>query len=153
MATTLTNSDLAIFGKWSQKQPYGALTVAGNHQVIENQYTGEIEGKLEELIPDPDQVARVEFIWDDVRGKRGAILVDTVGNVMLHVVDALLGYNGSGPRLSEAILARLGANKELFEHLNEAVWQQRPYGLGVFRNGPNKWSIEVRWVGEVGLWD
>lgn len=71
------------------------------------------------------QIARVEFIWkrDDVARKdfRGAVLFDNRQQPVIHVSDALLGYGGNGPGLSENILTTLGVPEQMFHEANTSV--------------------------------
>ena len=71
--------------------------------------------------------ARVELIWS--RGNpelRGLVVFDTQGRLIVHVENALLGYNGSGPSLSQQILSFLDVSPETFEEIQASAWN-RPY--------------------------
>jgi hypothetical protein len=73
-------------------------------------------------------LVRAEFFWKhEPAGKpspRGVVLFDNRGAAIIHVVNALLGYGGSGPALSKRILDALGVPSELFEQANQAVESQ-----------------------------
>lgn len=76
---------------------------------------------------DVGAVARVEFFWykevsDPHNRNRGAVVFDNYGNLLLHAPNALLGYGGSGPWLSEQILRAVGVSKEMFNDANGDVW-------------------------------
>lgn len=71
--------------------------------------------------------ARLEFTWDNASDRRGVLIYDSRGQLIVHVVHALLGYSGSGPALSEQILSALGA-QELFAPMNQAA-RDRAYVL------------------------
>lgn len=71
--------------------------------------------------------ARVELLWSrDNRDFRGLVIFDSMGRLIVHVTNALLGYGGSGPYLSEQILTLLGVSQEMFEEIQRATWD-RPY--------------------------
>lgn len=71
--------------------------------------------------------ARVELLWSrDNRDFRGLVIFDSQGRLIVHVTNALLGYGGSGPYLSEQILMLLGISKEMFEEIQVSVWD-KPY--------------------------
>ncbi len=78
---------------------------------------------------DYGQPARIELLWD--RGNkdlRGLVVFDNQGRLIVHVVNALLGYGGSGPYLTEQILTFLGVSQQMFGELQQASWD-RPYLL------------------------
>lgn len=73
------------------------------------------------------KIVRAEFIWKRPTRPvedRGVVLWNNHGQAMIHVVNALLGYSGSGPALSQQILRLLGVPEELFEQANGSVAHQ-----------------------------
>lgn len=74
------------------------------------------------------KLVRAEFFWKHEQfggpSTRGVVLYDNTSAPIVHVVHALLGYGGSGPALSEAILRYLGVPTGLFEQANAAVQHQ-----------------------------
>ncbi len=76
-------------------------------------------------------VVRAEFIYDQMepgRERRGLVLWDSSNKgPLLHAKHALLGYGGSGPSLSEAIMLELGVSQEMFNEANEAVRDRESY--------------------------
>lgn len=74
------------------------------------------------------QVDRVEFIHrpgdQGRREYRGAVFYDTSSprpRPYLHVLNALLGYDGSGPQLSRAIMTHLGMSEPMFARMNDSI--------------------------------
>lgn len=71
------------------------------------------------------QIARAEFIWrwDELTRKeyRGAVLFDNHQQPLIHVSDALLGYEGNGPELSRNILCSLGVAEQMFREASASV--------------------------------
>ncbi len=99
---------------------------------------------LNRLFPDDQTVAvidgrtfsrpvRLECFWNDYSHKRGITVFDQHGRLIVHVVPALLGYEGSGPALSWQLMERLGVTRELFDQLQTEVHNNRPYMLIVSR--------------------
>ena len=78
-------------------------------------------------------IARLEFVWDEDQSLRGVAIFDSRGQLVVHVVHALLGYSGNGPTLSEQITTHLGVSPQMFEEIQCAVWNQRPYKVIVSR--------------------
>lgn len=71
--------------------------------------------------------ARLELIWDRHHSHRqGLVMFDSQGQLIVHVVHALLGYDGSGPQLSKQILTHLGVGEAMFEQIQHEV-RDRPY--------------------------
>ncbi len=97
---------------------------------IEIILTGIIElarHKSYEILTTYSTPARVELLWSrDNRDFRGLVIFDSMGRLIVHVTNALLGYGGSGPYLSEQILTLLGVSNEMFEEIQQATWD-RPY--------------------------
>lgn len=72
-------------------------------------------------------IVRAEFFrLGNGLDRRGVILFDSRLKPVLHVQHALLGYQGSGPHLSEVILKTLGGDAN-FSDVNELVNYDRPY--------------------------
>lgn len=87
------------------------------------------------------RVARLEFIWDErptaEHKLRGCVLFDATGAVVVHVINALLGYDGNGPDLSRVITKALDIPDDLFAEMQEAVWNERPYVVVASRETPS----------------
>jgi hypothetical protein len=69
-------------------------------------------------------VGRIEIFGDwhtrasqDRLQDRGLVLFDVTNRPLLHVVNALIGYGGAGPGLTEAIFDELGVDSEIFEQI------------------------------------
>lgn len=80
-------------------------------------------------------IARLEFFWsvEDDDEYRGVAIFDSRGQLVVHVLHALLGYGGSGPTLSRQIMGLLGVSIEMLDDIQRAVWNQRPYKIVVSR--------------------
>lgn len=78
-------------------------------------------------------IARLEFFWDHTEDTRGVAIFDSSSNLVTHVVHALLGYEGSGPGLSEKIMERVGVPSEVFRAVQQSTWNSRPYMVVVSR--------------------
>ena len=78
--------------------------------------------------------ARVEMVWekDSTYGARGAVIFDSFGRLIVHVVDALLGYSGSGAALGDAVLSALNVTDRMASEIHQAVAHQ-PYHLVISR--------------------
>lgn len=81
------------------------------------------------LIQD-QQIERVEFVHRPggpagPKEYRGAILYRNVASSrpepFVHVLHALLGYDGSGPGFSRAIMGHLGMQDTVFDRMNDSV--------------------------------
>ncbi|HMS93329.1 MAG TPA: hypothetical protein PKD28_02960 [Candidatus Saccharibacteria bacterium] len=70
------------------------------------------------------RIARVEFIWDRATNQRGAVFFDDRGVPLLHVINALLGYQGAGSALSHRIMRDLGLSESVFTEINTLVNNQ-----------------------------
>ena len=71
--------------------------------------------------------ARIELIrTQDHSNLQGLVLFDSQGQLIVHVVHALLGYEGSGTKISEQILGYLGVSEAMFREIQQNV-QNRPY--------------------------
>jgi len=86
-----------------------------------------------------DRPDRIEFVMgEDTFTTRGLILFDGRGRLIVHVVNALLGYGGSGPMLSKQILELLGVPGDIFELIQLEADQSKgvqPYKFIVTREG------------------
>ena len=98
--------------------------------------------RLELLFPDATSVepghafgvpARMEFFWDLDADTRGVAFYDDRGRLIVHVLHALLGYGGSGPMFSKQIMLHLGVSEEMFQAIQAALWDQRPYKVVLSR--------------------
>lgn len=98
--------------------------------------------RLELLFPDATSVepghafsipARMEFFWDLQSDSRGVAFFDDRGRLIVHVLHALLGYGGSGPMFSKQIMLHLGVSEEMFQEIQAALWDQRPYKVVLSR--------------------
>ncbi len=69
----------------------------------------------------------MEFFWDPQYDSRGVTFFDDQGRLIVHVLHALLGYGGSGPMFSKQIMLHLGVSEEMFQDIQSALWDQRPY--------------------------
>lgn len=69
-------------------------------------------------------VSRMEFIWQRGLNRQGVVLYDAGGTPLVHVVNALLGYQGSGPTLSRLIMETFGVSDHDFYCINGAVANQ-----------------------------
>lgn len=74
-------------------------------------------------------IVRVELFWDpnSADQRRGAVFFDSTGQTVMHVMHALLGYNGSGPTLSKCLLRQLGVEQAMFDELNGRLQNQAYY--------------------------
>ena len=147
MVTTSTkNAVLVETGKWCSSRDM-ITTIAGRHPVHTENTWRTVES-LDNLFPDPTLVKRLEFIRDDRR--RGVFLIadDAEGTerekVLAHLANALLGYDGSGPELSKAILEHLGVPVSVFEAIQDATRNDYPYVVVVRRltEVPDSWDFE-----------
>lgn len=99
--------------------------------------------RIKVLFPDANSVepdsadlglaARLEFFRDDRIGSRGVAIFNNEGLLIVHVLHALLGYNGSGPDLSRDIMAQLDVPRRMFDEIQNATWQNWPYLVVVSR--------------------
>lgn len=105
---------------------------------VESGPTWEVTPRLNSIFLQPERVARLEFVWDG--RKKGVIAVGTRDNVLVHITEAILGYEGSGPSLSKDILHFFGVSDEVFEMIQDAAWNARPYLVSLGRTGPSSWS-------------
>ena len=72
-------------------------------------------------------IGRIEIFCDDhTEGARhrlqdrGIVLFDVHNRPLVHVLHALIGYGGSGPSLTEAILREIGVDESIFDQIQEA---------------------------------
>lgn len=124
---------------WDKKD--GVLTVeSGDNHIIDNNLTWVSAAQLDETFPQPELVARLEFIWDN--HKRGVVAIDAYGHTLAHITNALLGYRGAGPGLSEEVCAFFHVSKRVFDQINAATKDSRPYVVAVFRTSSSSWDWE-----------
>ena len=74
---------------------------------------------------------------------RGIAIFDEKGDLIVHVVNALLGYDGNGPDLSWHILNLLGISDEMFSDIQAATSQQRgttPYTIIILYDDATGWT-------------
>ncbi len=105
------------------------------------------------LIGDHD-ISRVEFIHRHGtvgrREYRGAILYRDAQFPCLrphvHVLNALLGYHGSGPMFSRSIMEHLGMSRTMFDSMNDSLEgiriHNQPYAVRVLRVG-GEWLYDT----------
>lgn len=131
--------DPIVDSNW--RRVYGVFTVDSDaDHVVNTDATWEVEERLEEIFPNPDEVARLEFIRDDHRV--GVVAVSATGQALAHITSALLGYDGSGPRLSQAICSFFGIPDSSFKQMQRTTWNTMPYVVVVFRSSAKAWSWE-----------
>jgi hypothetical protein len=75
----------------------------------------------------------MEFFWDLDADTRGVAFYDDRGRLIVHVLHSLLGYGGSGPMFSKQIMLHLGVSEEMFQAIQAALWDQRPYKVVLSR--------------------
>ena len=111
--------------------------------------------RLELLFPDANTVepghpfgipARMEFFWDPNFDSRGVAFFDDKGHLIIHVLHALLGYGGSGPMSSKQIMLHLGVSEEMFQDIQSALWDQRPYKVVLSRERHDILDEDVEFV-------
>lgn len=102
-------------------------------------------------------IERVEFIYRPgdlnigLLEYRGAVIYDSARNPVrpmprVHVLNALLGYNGSGPYLSRDIMEHLGMSAATFDAMNNSVKRARntntPFGVLALNVG-GEWLFDT----------
>lgn len=93
--------------------------------------TREVLERLDAHLGDDTVIARVEMLYDAAQ-RRGVLLYDARGNLVLHVLIARLGYPGSARGATDLILRHLGVPRRMFLAMNSKVWG-RPYALVLSR--------------------
>jgi hypothetical protein len=100
-------------------------------------------------------IRRVEIFCDEhvasPRGRmhdRGLVLFDNTGRPIVHVFHALIGYNGSAPSVTKAILDELSIPERIFEEI-QATFRgirntDRPYYVVIQGTGDH-YSPEWEW--------
>lgn len=92
-----------------------------------------MRGGRNEVLP-----ARIELVGDNVRRRQGLILFREDGQAIVHVTNALIGYDGSGPTLTYRILQRLGVSMRDFDAIQKEVKASRaPYKVVISRENPD----------------
>ena len=100
-------------------------------------YSNSYEGSQEVLrllgsyLGEDNAVTRIELLYDGAQ-RRGMVLYDAYGKLVLHVLVARLGYPGTASGPVESILRHLGVSREMFVQMNTRVWG-RSYALVVSR--------------------
>lgn len=77
--------------------------------------------------------ARLEFIWNEQTAERGVVIFDGQGNLIVHALNALLGYTGAEPDFSANILTALGVPDEMLKEIQVAALDAIPYVIVVSR--------------------
>lgn len=136
LVTTTTQYPVVFDQKrWTRDDGSRWSRLIGEHKTVsEDAGTVRNTQPIDEMF-DASAVARIEFIRDEP--KRGAILMDTRGRVLVHVVNALLGYVGNGPMLSEMIFDTVGIPKDIFETIQGETFGLAPYAIGLWRTSPD----------------
>ena len=106
----------------------GVAAIRGARTVPDDAASPKAFARVAEFI-DGRQIDHVEFLHRrrgdfGARELRGAILYDTSSSEpepCLHVLNALLGYQGSGPLLSKLIMKHLGMSEGMFDQMNRSV--------------------------------
>lgn|GEM_PF-3603358 len=106
----------------------GVAAIRGARTVTDDAASPKALARVAEFI-DGRQIDHVEFLHRrrgdfGARELRGAILYDTSSSEpepCLHVLNALLGYQGSGPLLSKSIMMLLGMSEGMFDQMNRSV--------------------------------
>jgi hypothetical protein len=77
-------------------------------------------------------IRRVEIFCDDhtagaqhLLQDRGLVMFDDTDEPVVHVLNALLGYSGSGPSLTQAILRELSIPDQIFIDIQHDLWDIR----------------------------
>lgn len=129
--------------EYREVDPFFSYSTHESHQPLKEDTTS-AWSFLDQLFPDDhtvavidgltfDTPARLECFWDDNLRKRGITIFDQQGRLIIHVHSALLGYEGSGPRLSWQLMERLGVPRKLFDELQVEANLSRPYMMIVSR--------------------
>jgi hypothetical protein len=127
--------------EWDYANMDGFLEIVGNHTTAD-QNTYAIEDELGSLFSGQD-IVRLEFLWNDAACKRGIVAIDANGDIVVHIVPALLGYTGAGSNLSHAVLQTLKVPEEVFEAIQSDTYQRRPYIIAVNKDvATGMWSWE-----------
>jgi hypothetical protein len=100
------------------------LTLSKPPRLIMDDATWTAARRLDtELTDGGSQIGGLEFVKvyvpDVQKEVRGVILFDRANNPDIHVIHALLGYDGNGPGLSKHILGLLGLPDEAFTQIND----------------------------------
>lgn len=116
---------------WSEVQPVGRIEIFGD------EYTDGAQNRLQD---------------------RGLVLFDTNGQPLVHVCNALIGYSGSGPSLTEAIFAELGVDQEMFDRIQASYAGIRstntPYYVVVQSARDTEGSLRWHWSSvRKSIWD
>jgi len=141
MAAT-TQYPIVFKSGWVHNDELSWSHLVGNHRTV-SEDAGTVCGmmSIDEMF-DVNAVARIEFIRNELELKRGAILMDAHGRILVHVVNALLGYVGRGPALSEMICDAVGIPTEIFEAIQNEAFGIKPYAIALWRTSPSEWDWE-----------
>ncbi|MNQ66192.1 hypothetical protein D3C85_806780 [compost metagenome] len=81
---------------------------------------------------------------------RGLVLFDDSNAPIVHILDALIGYQGSGPSLTWMILDSLGVPEWIFSEIQRKFWDVRstntPYYIIVQSTPRSNSSSEWHWT-------
>jgi len=80
---------------------------------------------------------RLEAFWDLDIDERGIAIFDDRNQLIVHVVTALLGYDGSGPELSRRILEHFGVPEVVFNELQRLLKNDHHYKVVIARERAN----------------
>lgn len=84
---------------------------------------------------------------------RGIVLFDLNMRPLVHVTEALIGYGGSGPGLTEAIFREVGVDPNVFEEIQTNHWEilstNIPYHVVVQRVETGENQYEWQWMSVV----
>jgi len=114
--------------------------------------------RLQEIFPDGNSVwnedgpdfrfdvpVRLEAFWDVDRDERGIAIFDSNDQLIVHVLTALFGYEGSGPTFSRRILAHFDVPSSYFTELQQLLKNDHHYKVVIARermDAPwNLWRI------------
>lgn len=111
-----------------------------------NQGTSKAGAMLENLLSDKNKSkveaggltfgwpARLEFFLEESGDKRGVVLFDNDENLIIHALDALLGYSGAGGKLSEWLMEHIGVPRWIVDEVQENTKGAQFYNVIVLRD-------------------
>jgi len=102
--------------------------------------------RLQEIFPDANSVwnedgpdfrfgvpVRLEVFWDLDTDERGIAIFDDHNQLIVHVLTALFGYDGSGPEFSRQILEHFGVPGVVFTELQRLLKNDHHYKAVIAR--------------------
>ena len=95
--------------------------------------------------------ARIElYMGADSFRTRGLVIFDESDRLIVHVVNALVGYGGTGPQLSKQILSFLDVSPEIIDEIQAATSQEKgskPYNILLVRSGYDwQWQHAIQQI-------